>query len=194
MNHEPGAFLDYYRKRWSGEKVFADVTPSYYVEERDMFARMRDAHSTVRFLLVMRNPIDRLWSGLRLTRMGNPQFDPPAWLDQLLRASVPPWRRNYVTALSDLDTVVPKDHLKVCFFEDMFDMTAIADLCAFLGVETQPANVGSVTNQSEGAGLDAERRGRLYAKLEPVYRFIHERYNGRLPDSWLEDMDRFGVR
>lgn len=193
MNHDPAAFLDYYRSRWSGEKVFADVTPSYYVEERDMFARMRDAHSKVRFLLVMRNPIDRLWSGMRLARMGNTEFDPPTRLDQLLGASVPPWRRNYVTALTDLDAVVPKDHLKVCFFENMFDMAEIGELCAFLGVETQAADVASAMNQSEGVGLDAERRGRLYAKLEPVYRFVHDRYQGRLPASWLDDMDRFAA-
>ncbi len=193
MNRDPDAFLDYFRKRWSGEKAFADVTPSYYVEERDMFARMRDAHSQVRFLLVMRNPIDRLWSGMRLAHMGNPEFDPPVKLDQLLNGRLPPWRRNYVTALTDLDAVVPPGHLKALFFEEMFDMTAIAELCAFLGVETQPADVASAMNQSEGGPLDAERRGRLYAKLEPVYRFVHDRYHGRLPASWLADMDRFGT-
>ena len=192
MNHDPDAFLDYYKKRWSGEKVFADVTPSYYVEERDMFARMRDAHAKVRFLLVMRNPIDRLWSGMRLARMGNSDYDPPARLDNLLGARLPPWRRNYVTALTDLDAVVPEGHLKVCFFEEMFDMAQIADLCAFLGVETQPADVATAQNQSEGVGLDEARRGRLYAKLAPVYQLIHDRYDGRLPASWLADMDRFG--
>jgi hypothetical protein len=192
MNHDPDAFLDYYRKRWTGEKVFADVTPSYYVEERDMFARMRDAHAKVRFLLVMRNPIDRLWSGMRLARMGNPDYDPPAKLDQLLGAPLPPWRRNYITALTDLDAVAPQGHLKVCFFEEMFDMAQIGDLCAFLEIETEPADVTTAQNQSEGVGLDEERRGRLYAKLAPVYRFVHDRHEGRLPASWLADMERFG--
>jgi hypothetical protein len=75
----------------------------------------------------------------------------------------------------------------------MFDMKGIADLCAFLGVETQPAAVGAPMNQSEGPELDPERRGRLYRKVEPVYRFIHDRFAGALPAAWLADMERFGT-
>lgn len=192
MNHEPDAYLEYFRKRWSAEKVFADITPSYFALERDVFTRMRHVHPKVRFLLVMRNPIDRYWSGMRLSQMHDSQLDPIAKLDRNLEGKTPPWRRNYVTALTDLDAVVPPQDVKVCFFEEMFDMTAIADLCAFLGVATEPAEVGSPMNQSEGGGLDTERRARLYAKFQPIYRFVHDRYSGRLPPSWLEDMDRFG--
>jgi Sulfotransferase family len=192
MNKDPDAFLEFFRKRWRSEKVFADVTPSYYAEGRDMFARMRDAHRKVRFFFVMRNPIDRYWSGMRLAQMHDSTFDPIARLDFVLTGRHPPWRRNYITTLMDLDAVVSSPDVKVAFFEELFDMTAISELCGFLGVGTQPADLSSAMNRSEGADLDAERRGRLYAKFEPVYRFVLDRY-GRLPDSWLEDMDRFGV-
>jgi hypothetical protein len=191
MNHDPAAYLEYFRKRWSSERVIADVTPSYYVEDRDMFARMRDAHGKVRFLLVLRNPIDRIWSGMRLAQMQDPTLDPVARLDSLLMGKVPPWRRNYVTTLTDLDAVVPGAEVKVNFFEEMFNVAAMSGLCDFLGVETEPADFSAVMNRSEGASLDAERRGGLYAKFEPIYRYVRERY-GRLPDSWIEDMERFG--
>ena len=192
MNHDPNAFLDYFRKRWTNEKVLADVTPSYYVEDREMFARMRDAHGKVRFFFVLRNPIDRLWSGLRLAQMNDPGMDAIARLDLLLNNKGAIWQRNYVTTLTDLDAVVPEAHVKVCFFEELFDIAAISELCSFLGVETQEADVSSPMNESEGAQLDAERRGRLFSKLEPIYQSLRERY-GRLPDSWLEDMDRFAI-
>ena len=62
MKDDPAAYLDFFRRRWSGEKVFADVSPSYYIAGRDAYRRMRDIHPRVRFLLVLRNPIDRFWS------------------------------------------------------------------------------------------------------------------------------------
>jgi Sulfotransferase family len=192
MNQDPDAYLEYFRKRWTSEKVFADVTPSYYAEDRDMFARMRDAHGKVRFLFVLRNPIDRFCSGLRLAEMQDTAFDPIARLDSILSSNATPWRRNYISTLTDLDAAIPTAELKVCFFEELFDIAGIGDLCTFLGVETQPADFASPLNQSEGFELDAERRGRLYAKFEPNYRYLQDRY-GRLPNSWLEDMERFGV-
>jgi hypothetical protein len=153
---------------------------------------MRDAHTKVRFFFVMRNPIDRFWSGMRLAQMHDPAVDPIARLDTLLAGRAPPWRRNYVTTLTDLDAVVPADQVKVSFFEELFDITTITTLCNFLGVEAWEADVASPMNQSEGAPLDEERRGRLYAKFEPIYCFVHERY-GRLPDSWAADMERFAT-
>ncbi|MGI8839922.1 MAG: sulfotransferase [Caulobacteraceae bacterium] len=193
MIHDPSGYLDYFRTRWSGQKVFADITPSYYIAGRDAFARMRDAHPQVKFLFVLRNPIDRLWSQMRLAHMNDPSFDPLARLDRLAATGNTPWPRNYATALTELDTVVPSGDLRVCFFEEMFDMKAIAELCGFLGVTTQAAAVDTPMNQSEGATLDAERRGRLYALVEPVYAFVRDRFAGRLPDSWLADMERFGA-
>ena len=64
--------------------------------------------------------------------------------------------------------------------------------CRAVAGDAEPADVTTAQNQSEGVGLDEERRGRLYAKLAPVYRFVHDRYEGRLPASWLADMERFG--
>jgi Sulfotransferase family len=194
MNSDPHAYLDFFRKRWSGEKAFADVTPSYYIAGRDAYARMRDCHPRVRFLLVLRNPIDRLWSELRMARPNDPGYDPIKRLDGLLASTGPAWRLNYATTLTDLDAVIPSGDVKVCFFEHLFDMNAIAELCAFCGVGAEPADIGSAMNQGEEVQLDAERRGRFFAKLEPVYRFVHERYDGRLPVSWLADKERFGVR
>lgn len=191
MIHEPAAFLDYFRKRWTGEKVFADVTPSYYALEGADFTRMRKAHSRVKFLLVMRNPIDRYWSGLRLSRTRDPAFDPAVKLDSLLACQAPPWRRNYATALTELDATTPTEDVKAVFFEHLFEMDAISDLCAFLGVRTQTADVAAAVNQSGAIDLDEPRRARLFAKFEPVYRFVADRFDGRLPASWREDMDRF---
>ncbi|MGI9170411.1 MAG: sulfotransferase, partial [Caulobacteraceae bacterium] len=76
MSGDPKAYIDYFRTRWSGEKVLADITPSYYVAGRDVFSRMREVHPTVRFLFVMRNPIDRFWSEMRLARTQNAQYNP----------------------------------------------------------------------------------------------------------------------
>ncbi|MGI9168819.1 MAG: hypothetical protein ACR2FH_01395, partial [Caulobacteraceae bacterium] len=117
---------------------------------------------------------------------------PRARLDHLLKAKASPWRHDYAETLTDLDAVVPGGELKLCFFEEMFRTEAIRDLCAFLDVEPRPAEIDSAMNQSGAVDLGVERRGRLYAKFEPVYRFVHARFDGAIPAAWLRDMERFG--
>lgn len=193
MITEEGAYIDYFHKRWQGETVFADITPSYCFLEPAAFAGMAKTHGRVRFLFVMRNPIDRFWSGLRLRRTNDPQVDVYQVIDKWLRPRKPMQDRDYKTTMVNLDSVVPAEAVKYIFFENLFDMESIAGLCQFAGVSTSPAKVDAAMNQSESMPLDAERRRLAYRRFEPTYRYLFERYDGRLPQSWLDDMERFST-
>lgn len=191
MIEDPGAYLDFFRRRWSGQKVFCDVTPAYYHLDREAFARMHAHHPSVKMFFVMRNPIDRFWSEIRMNLMYDPQFDALGSLDSVLR-SKSAWPGGYIHTIENLEAAVPAGDFRVLFFEDLFKPGTIEDFCRFLGIAPIPAEIGTAMNQAESIPLDEARRGALYRRFAPVFRFVHERYRGKIPQSWLDDMERFG--
>jgi hypothetical protein len=193
MHGNDTAFIGYFRRRWAGERVFVDVTPSYANLDREVFRRMRSVHPKVRFLFVMRNPIDRYWSVMRKAKTEDPAFDLYGKLDYRLGGRKPLWPHTYTDTLTELDAATPTADTAVFFFEDLFNMESMDRLCNFLGVETAPADFARVLNSSAAAELSLERRRKIYAKFASVYEFMHARFSGRLPASWLEDMERFAT-
>lgn len=196
MITDEGAYLDFFRKRWTGEKAFADITPAYWLLGPDAYKDMLKTHPNVKFLFVMRNPIDRYWSGLRLKQMRDPTVDAMEKFDR--RALSGPReprendeRQDYRATITNLESAVPAGAIKYFFFERLFNMQAIEELCDFLGVKVHPAPVETAVNQSDPMPLDAGRRRGGFKAFESDYRFISEKFNGDLPESWLDDISRF---
>lgn len=46
------------------ERIVADITPAYALCTRASFAEMKAIHDDVRFVFLMRDPVERLWSGI----------------------------------------------------------------------------------------------------------------------------------
>jgi hypothetical protein len=191
MIDDESAYLRYFKTRWSGEPVFCDVTPAYYALPPEDFVRMRDFHRSVKFLLVLRNPIDRFWSELRMKKKYDPQFDVIARLDVLLGRQASIWSPGYKDAIEKLDALIQPDAAKILFFEGMFTTGVLNDLCDFLGIPPSTEELGPPLNEGEPQPLDPQRRARLYKQLEDEYRFVSERFGGSLPESWRQDMNRF---
>jgi hypothetical protein len=193
MISDDAAYLDYFRNQWAGEEVFCDVTPSYSNLDEQAFRCMHSTHSRVRFLFVMRNPIDRLWSSICMDhdRTNRPPDERYRELDA--RVSHEGQWRDYVETCTRLDAAVPAEAVKYLFFEHLFDRRTIDELCDFIGVERVDADIMNPLNQSSKSGLDATLRERAYRRFEPVYRFVHDRYGGDLPKSWLDDIERYST-
>ncbi len=188
MREGDAAYIDYFRRRWSGQAVICDITPSYAFLGAGTFAAMFRIHPRVKFLFMMRNPIDRFWSTFTKQRTADPDFDPYADFDEKVRGK---FSKDYQHTVAGLEATVPPEAVKYMFFEEFFNERSIADLTAFLGVSAAAAEFEVRLNRSESFPLDQERRAIAYKAFEPVYRFVYERYGGRIPQNWLADMERF---
>jgi hypothetical protein len=195
MISDPGAYLDFFRKRWTGEKAFVDITPAYWGLPPAGYEEMLRSHKNVGFLFVMRNPIDRFWSGLRLRQMREPGADAFREFEDRTRTvhNDAPGRQNYRGTITNLESVVPISAIKYFFFEELFNMKAIGELCAFMGAGSFPAPVEKAVNQADPLPLNSEQRAKAFAALESDYRFVSEKFNGKLPPSWLHDIERFSA-
>lgn len=193
MATDKSAYVDYFRKRWNGERVCVDVTPGYAGLPAEAFRAMAAIHPRVRILFTMRNPIDRHWSGLRLKKMKQPDFDLRAELVRIGAegASAAKGRRYYEETIANLDQALAPGTAIIGFFETLLTEAGIANLCDELGVDRVPPDLGTPQNQSEPNELSTADRALLYRRFAPTFRFAAERFGEALPESWRRDMDAF---
>jgi len=118
-----------------------DLTPDYALLSHERFTSIRRdfAARGVRTVAVhlMRDPVDRIWSQIRMQRQRQPEkYAEPA--EDLVRErhTEPQYadRTRYDLTLAALDVAFPADDLYVGFYEELFTAAEIHRVCEVLGV------------------------------------------------------------
>lgn len=177
-----------------GRRVVGDVTPSYMLLGRRSFADMAAVHPNARFIFIMRDPVDRLWSGVRhRTRAwardprGGPEVALRAFDDALADPMNADLRRSdYARTITELEAAVPADRILYLFYESLFAPEQIARVSEFLGIAPFPADFAERTH--EGVKYDArpdpEQMQAARAALAPTYDLVFERFGAAVPEAW----------
>lgn len=184
------AYLDYLHDGAAGARVVGEMTPAYALLSTERLARMAAMAPDVRFLYIMRDPVDRLWSHVRMMagrRDPEGQVTSDACAKLLDRticgAETEIARRSdYAGAIDRLRRAIPADKLLFEVFEAMVAEDGLNRLSDFLGIARVPADPTPVYEGSELAMSAAQRR--LAARwLEPQYAAAEETL-GQLPKGW----------
>ncbi len=179
-----------------GHKVVADITPGYAMLSEDSFGRMASLNAgNTKFLMVLRDPVDRLWSniGMTLARRALKGVEANAaratLLDEVMHNADSPerGRSDYAGTLSRLSAVVPERQRLVIFFEELFQNETLSRLAAFLGFDAPLTGPQEKVNAGAGTLITPIERARLAALLRPQYDDIETRM-GRLPDRWQDTL------
>ncbi|MEP5630493.1 MAG: sulfotransferase [Tateyamaria sp.] len=178
-------------------RVVADVTPAYALLKSDTYARMAALNEgRTRFLMILRDPVDRLWSNIamtvtRRTEKGMP-FDAAraAVLAEVTRSKDNPERArsDYVGTLDRLENAVPADQRMVLFFEDLFQSETLTKLSRFLGLDTPLEGPKERINAGTGLQMNSAERSQLADLLRPQYSNIQSRL-GSLPQRWQDNLE-----
>ena len=174
-----------------GQGVCADISPAYALCTAATFVEMTEVHPDVRFVFLMRDPVDRLWSGVRqrlrpvLTR--DPGFD---GLGRYFRnACENPHdpdllRSRYDLTLRNLD----RAGIEACviFFEDLFTPASVRRIADHVGLADLPADTARVSYGGVRTGevLDPEARSLARRTLAETYDFVLDRFDGQVPAAW----------
>lgn len=183
-----------------GQRLVADITPEYMMLDAETLRDMRRTVPDVRFLLLLRDPVDRAWSHLRMRahrrRDEGSGFEAllQDFLDKFVKGRIGGLtaRSDYVKALRNLDEAAAPGKLHVTFFEQLFDpATGEASLRAltdFLGISFHPGDRDRIEHKSPEQPLEPEVRRQLFSVFEPQYAFCNEWFKGDLPQRWRETM------
>jgi hypothetical protein len=175
-------------------QVLVDNTPAYALLRRTTFAEMDALAGEARFLFIMRDPVARLWSGLRHRfgkQLGTGGMTAAelearflAVLDADLRGDLA--RSDYRRTITELEAAVPPARILYLFHETQFAQGPYDRLADFLGVARRRGRVRRRVNRgvevgSPGPGAIAAARERL----AEVYAFVRERFGAEVPAEWM---------
>lgn len=186
-NH--GGYLDFLGRGRAGARIIGDFTPAYAGLTRKGMKRMVGVFEKVKVIYLLREPVDRLWSHIRMDAgRGNAELAREKF-DEFLKGGEQnvAMRSNYRQTINRLKDVVPEGCLHIEFYERLFTPEAIARLLAFLGIAPIEVPFGERYNASGHVSLDDDRRAAAQAVLAPQYNFI-ERFMGELPAEWTRKM------
>ncbi|RVV96949.1 sulfotransferase [Mesobaculum littorinae] len=176
-------------------RVVGDVTPAYALLPERRLREMAAIAPDVRFVYLLRDPVARLWSHVRMiaTRRGGGALDPKRARNVLRRTlggeeTEIAVRGDYAAALTRLDAAVSPQRRLVLFYEDAVAPGGLDPLCDFLGIGRVQ---GSDRRVHAGTRLDMtdEQRDKARDWLAPQYDFVARRM-GRLPDAWENSRGR----
>ena len=187
---DEGAYLRYLTAGAEG-RVTADLTPAYALLSEDRLRGMAGIAPDVRFLYLVRDPVERLWSHVRMIakaraeKDGNHEGRAAHVLSRVFRGkeSEIAVRGDYAAAIGKLARAVDPRRLMVAVTEEMFTAPGLARIMAFLGLATPEADFSRRIHEGSAGALAPEARAEARAWLADQYAFVAE-WLGRRPAGW----------
>ena len=187
------SYLEYLEAPASGEtRLLGDICPAYGLLPATTFEEMASAAPGARFLYLVREPVARLWSAVRMQadRQLQPgeDFEQKAHniLQRILNRGAERHitdRGDYAATIERLRSSVPQDSLKVMYFEDLVTEAGYRHLCHWLGLAHAAAPISEKVHEGRGIAIRADLATRAAHQLASQYRFAAEEI-GPLPDAW----------
>lgn len=188
-------YKQYLSRGASAGSWLVDFSPSYSLCAADTFADMQAVHEKTRFALFLRDPVARLWSGIRhkyqrLHRrdLANAEDLYDAFSRSIRDKYDPDFRRSrYDEIYRALRVSVPEEDILIMTYEDV-PKNGLCRLLDFIELpqikisSPEPANVGVAGDIS----LDRRVVAAAYEELKEVYEWVDAMF-GMRPDSWLTD-------
>ncbi|WP_460274584.1 sulfotransferase [Celeribacter sp. ULVN23_4] len=182
-----------------GEKKLAgDITPGYGLLTEERLREMAHMAPDVRFVFLMRDPVDRLWSHARMqaTRQRQPGEEIEIKARRIMNRTMKkgmethiPERGDYAGIVEKLKRAVPEDKLFVGFTEDVLSGEGLSQLCAFLGISEAPVDQEPHAHEGVHLKLSDKQRHEAAQFLAPQYAYVEKTF-GPLPARWQANMAR----
>jgi len=195
---DPQEYLAFLTHRLRDKKLVADITPAYATLPVPRLRQMAALSPRSRFVYLMRDPLSRLWSHVRMIARRTTEDEARlpdaahALLGRVVAGQEPSIasRSDYAAVLSRLGEAVAPSRVFSAFFEDMLSGEGLIDrLCRFLGIAPHPAPVEERVHEGIRIPLDPDHARAALRWLEPQYTAVSARM-GRLPSQWEANLAR----
>ena len=192
------AYLDWVFQGREGATIIADMTPNYATLSDEVLAQMRDAAPTSKFIFLIRDPLDRLWSHIRMQarrqRQEHEVYEKKSnnILYRMLNRGQETHileRGDYPKIIRKLRRVVPEGRLLIQFAEDLFTPAGVERVCAFLGIAPVAATVQKPVHAGPDVVMLDKLRPRALGMLNEHYDWV-ARNVGPLPQRWQDNRAR----
>ena len=171
-------------------RAVGNITPAYGPIVAQGFEEMFRMHSRIRFLYLMRDPVERIWSQVRMDAKRWSKHQPEKF-DEILEHTAEgaftqqryTMRSDYPGTIKALDTAIPQEAVMFVFYERLFQPETLARICAHLGISEYPADTERRVHVGRFAPKPAGWAERMRVHLSPIYNFMVERFGTELPKA-----------
>lgn len=193
-----GAYLGYLTGGRKGRRVVGDITPAYSLLPPETLRVMAGLTPDVRFIYLLRDPVARLWSHVRMIaqRTAPDHFaeESSALMGRVLDGDLSGEgegivrRGDYAGILAKLDAALDPKRLLVMFYEELTSVPGIARLAAFLGIAPRPDRLDARVHEGRALALPVTLMDRARGVLRPQYDYVAGRFPA-LPAAWQRNME-----
>jgi hypothetical protein len=190
-------YYDYFEAllRQPDVRVTGDFTPAYSAVEAPVLRGIRDNFTKrgigVRPVFLMRDPVERCWSALRMERRnvharpGRPGSVTPHQMAlseedhllQMYRSERFEVRTRYDRTIEEIEKVVAPEDASYAFFEELFTEQAARRLCGELGLTyRRPEFLRQVNVSEKHDEISEATKAEIARYYAPVYRFVATRF------------------
>lgn len=151
-----------------------EITPEYALLPPEGIAHVLRLSPEARFLFILRDPIERGWSDLRMVR-GRPHAKPFSEKQRIGSRDFFA-RADYMTTIERYRGLAPAGNLLVLFFDHMVENphAFLREVCEFLGVPFDRADLGHI-GEPVHRGREEDLPPELYETLRDVLHPVYER-------------------
>jgi Sulfotransferase family len=187
------AYVRFLTEAAGDARVVGDITPAYATLSQATLTRMAGLAPVTRFIFLMRDPLDRLWSNIRMAaarRSGALAETAAALLDKVVSGQdqTITARSNYAMTLARVDAALDPKSLFLGFYETLFQPETVDRICTFLGLAPHPARPEARVLGGEDLPMTEAQRARALAWLAPQYDAVRQRMD-TLPQRWTDNME-----
>ncbi len=180
------------------KRLVGDVTPAYALMPEARLRGLSAVGADVRVVYLMRDPLARLWSHVRMiaARSGAADFGAACTvqLSRILSGDLAGEGQGIV-ARGDYKAILPKlarafdpAKLFVQFYEELLSLPGVARLSAFLGLTPAAAALDRKVHAGKSLAFPAALKAQALAFLRPQYDYVASQYGG-LPAQWQANME-----
>lgn len=188
----------YFRYMMGGlglQRLVADITPNYASLSVEMLGKMVGVADETRFIYLIRDPVARLWSnvrmdaGLKISAEADLEAAAKAELADILsgKPSAIVEHSDYAQVLEKMEAAIPKDRRLVMFYEDLLTPAGVRSLCKFLGIKPMDVDFALRANEGKSVAMTDDERAALRRLLRPQYEAVAARFPV-LPKAWQKTM------
>lgn len=172
----------------------ADITPEYCMMTQSSLeqtkSQLENAGYRVKALFLMRDPVERCYSALRMgyrraLKNGSPIYSLPH--EDFVKKAIAPWQRErtqYENIVPRIERSFPPEDRFFGFFETFFTDENVAKLCDFLGISQVEANLAKRINTSPRAEEPSrEDWEETRAAYKETYDYCADRFGSELVSS-----------
>ena len=191
------AYLAYLNLGRGDARVVGEMTPAYSLLDERRLGAMARITDDVRFIYLLRDPVERLWSHVRMIA-GRRAAHPGEVAERagnILRRVVQgkedqiARRSDYAGALARLSAAIDPTRLLVAIYEEMFSGDALARICVFLGISPRPPELARVVHAGQPLTMSEPQRAMAAHWLVPQFDATAG-YLGAMPGAWTANLTR----